>query len=93
MRTHGVLTEDDRSHSCLPHPLSSHAHHAKIKEITENYLKLEEFDYENVNRASKACGPLNKWVTSQLHYSTILRRVQPLRDEVSRFPLHMYDGV
>jgi dynein heavy chain 1, cytosolic len=55
----------------------------QIKEITETYLKNEEFDYENVNRASKACGPLHKWIVSQLQYSGILRRVQPLREEVA----------
>lgn len=32
----------------------------QVKEISDNYLKLEEFQYENVDRASKACGPLNK---------------------------------
>lgn len=46
-----------------------------MKDITDNYLKLEEFSYENVDRASKACGPLQKWVASQLHYSTILKKV------------------
>ncbi len=55
----------------------------QIKDINENYVSLEEFEYEAVNRASKACGPLNKWVVSLVQYSTILRRVQPLRDEVT----------
>jgi len=46
-----------------------------VKDITDNYLQLEEFEYENVNRASKACGPLAKWVVSQLGYSQILKKV------------------
>lgn len=58
-----------------------------VKTITDNYLKLEEFDYENVNRASKACGPLCQWVQSQLKYSEILRKVQPLREEVGKLEL------
>ncbi|CCI40158.1 unnamed protein product [Albugo candida] len=51
--------------------------------IRTNYVeKPDEFDYEKVNRASKACGPLFKWVVSQLHFTEILHRIQPLRNEV-----------
>eukprot|EP01096_Ripella_sp_DP13-Kostka_P011830 TRINITY_DN484_c0_g1_i1.p1 TRINITY_DN484_c0_g1~~TRINITY_DN484_c0_g1_i1.p1 ORF type:complete len:4631 (+),score=2721.08 TRINITY_DN484_c0_g1_i1:206-14098(+) len=55
----------------------------KIRQTLEaNYLTLEEFNYEAVNRASKACGPLVQWTIAQCRYSEILQRVQPLRDEV-----------
>ncbi|ETM34531.1 hypothetical protein L914_18397 [Phytophthora nicotianae] len=51
--------------------------------IQTNYVdKVDEFDYEKVNRASKACGPLYKWIVSQLNYTNILHKIQPLRDEV-----------
>ncbi|KAF1777758.1 P-loop containing nucleoside triphosphate hydrolase [Phytophthora cactorum] len=51
--------------------------------IQMNYVdKVDEFDYEKVNRASKACGPLYKWIVSQLSYTNILHKIQPLRDEV-----------
>ena len=50
--------------------------------INKNYIENEDFTYEIVNRASKACGPLVKWVRAQVKYSTILNSVQPLRDEV-----------
>lgn len=51
--------------------------------IQSNYVEnAEEFEYEKVNRASKACGPLYKWVISQLNYTRILHSIQPLRDEV-----------
>ena len=40
------------------------------------------FNYEKVNRASRACGPLLQWILSQLDYSEIIVRVQPLRDEM-----------
>ncbi|CAM9277136.1 unnamed protein product, partial [Phaeothamnion confervicola] len=43
-----------------------------------------DLDFESVNRASKACGPLFQWVKSQLAFSRIALRVQPLRDEVAR---------
>ncbi|KAK4618664.1 Dynein heavy chain, cytoplasmic [Fulvia fulva] len=48
------------------------------------YLSKEEFTFERVNRASKACGPLVQWVQAQVHYSAILDRVGPLRDEVDQ---------
>jgi len=56
----------------------------KVRAVIErNYIANEDFTYESVNRASKACGPLVKWVRAQVTYSTILNSVQPLRDEVS----------
>jgi dynein heavy chain 1 len=60
------------------------------KQMTKNlrikmrneYLSNEDFTYEKVNRASKACGPLVQWVQAQVNYSEILDRVGPLREEV-----------
>lgn len=46
------------------------------------YLSREGFNFETVNRASKACGPLLQWVQAQMAYSSILESVGPLRDEV-----------
>ncbi|KAM9964742.1 hypothetical protein ACTFIW_004524 [Dictyostelium discoideum] len=57
----------------------------KIREaITKGYLEDPGFDYETVNRASKACGPLVKWATAQTYYSEILDRIKPLREEVEQ---------
>ena len=55
----------------------------QVKEIQDNYLSNDELDYTSVDRASKACGPLYQWAESQIMYAIILRRVKPLRDEVS----------
>jgi dynein heavy chain 1 len=60
------------------------------KQMTKNlrlkmrneFLNDENFTYEKVNRASKACGPLVQWVQAQVNYSEILDRVGPLREEV-----------
>lgn len=60
------------------------------KQMTKNlrmkmrneFLSNEDFTYDKVNRASKACGPLVQWVQAQVNYSEILDRVGPLRDEV-----------
>lgn len=50
--------------------------------MRSEYLSRPTFTFENVNRASKACGPLVKWVIAQVNYSSILDKVGPLRDEV-----------
>ncbi|KAJ3336987.1 hypothetical protein HDU93_001788 [Gonapodya sp. JEL0774] len=54
------------------------------KVIKEQYMAEPIYNYETVNRASKACGPLVQWVLAQVNYSEILERVGPLRDEVMR---------
>ncbi|KAF7196635.1 Dynein heavy chain, cytoplasmic [Pseudocercospora fuligena] len=48
------------------------------------FLNKEDFTFERVNRASKACGPLVQWVEAQVNYSEILDRVGPLREEVDQ---------
>lgn len=50
--------------------------------MEEVYLSRPDFNYETINRASKACGPLLQWVIAQLKYSTILEEIGPLRQEV-----------
>ncbi|RUP48413.1 dynein heavy chain [Jimgerdemannia flammicorona] len=52
--------------------------------VRRKYLSDPSFDYESVNRASKACGPLVKWVIALVNYSDILDRVGPLRNEVDQ---------
>ncbi|KAI6134168.1 dynein heavy chain protein 1, partial [Pisolithus croceorrhizus] len=42
----------------------------------------EAIKKEPVQRASKACGPLVKWVLAQVRFSEILDKVEPLRNEV-----------
>jgi dynein heavy chain 1 len=60
--------------------MSVTARQSKI--MNENYLNNPDFDYESVKHASQACGPLYQWVTSQIKFSSILRKVHPLRDEM-----------
>lgn len=50
----------------------------------KNYLSNPNFEFDVVNRASKACGPLYKWVTAQCNFSAILDRVGPLREELNQ---------
>lgn len=53
-----------------------------VKRINKNYLNHKDWDIERIDRASKAAGPLAKWVNSQVSYADILERVDPLRQEV-----------
>ncbi|KAJ3290947.1 hypothetical protein HK104_006430 [Borealophlyctis nickersoniae] len=53
-------------------------------EIRSTYISNPNYNYEAVNRASKACGPLVQWVIAQVSYADILERVGPLRDEVRK---------
>ncbi|KAF2129349.1 dynein heavy chain [Dothidotthia symphoricarpi CBS 119687] len=52
------------------------------RKMLNEYLSKDNFTFEQVNRASKACGPLVQWVSAQVTYSDILDRVGPLRAEV-----------
>ena len=63
-------------------------HRVKMR---KDYLSNEDFTFEKVNRASKACGPLVQWVEAQVNYSEILDRVGPLREEVNQLEQEMLD--
>ncbi|KAK9240220.1 dynein heavy chain, N-terminal region 1-domain-containing protein [Lipomyces kononenkoae] len=47
------------------------------------YLSRSNFNFDTVNRASKACGPLILWLEAQVNYSLILESIGPLREEVA----------
>ncbi|KAK7789348.1 hypothetical protein R5R35_002380 [Gryllus longicercus] len=47
------------------------------------YLSNPDYNFEKVNRASMACGPMVKWATAQINYADMLKRVEPLREELS----------
>jgi dynein heavy chain 1 len=50
--------------------------------MMRDYIGKPAFNYETVNRASRACGPLVQWVIAQVRFSEILDKVAPLRQEV-----------
>ncbi|XP_074643936.1 cytoplasmic dynein 1 heavy chain 1-like isoform X2 [Tubulanus polymorphus] len=47
------------------------------------YLSNPDYNFEKVNRASLACGPMVKWAIAQISYAEMLKRVEPLRNELS----------
>lgn len=50
--------------------------------MNRDYLSRPGYDFAQVNRASRACGPLVKWLIAQVRFSEILDKVEPLRNEV-----------
>ena len=52
--------------------------------LENDYLSKDDFTFERVNRASKACGPLVQWAHAQVNFSSILDRVGPLREEAEQ---------
>ena len=44
------------------------------------FLSNPDYNFEKVNRASMACGPMVKWAIAQLEYSDMLNRVRMSRD-------------
>uniref|UniRef100_A0A8C3I3X7 Dynein cytoplasmic 1 heavy chain 1 n=1 Tax=Chrysemys picta bellii TaxID=8478 RepID=A0A8C3I3X7_CHRPI len=55
-----------------------------IREKMKNFMSNPSYNYEIVNRASLACGPLVKWAIAQLNYADMLKRVEPLRNELQK---------
>jgi len=52
------------------------------KQMKEKFLSNPDYNYESINRASLACGPLVKWATAQLSYADMLQQVGPLRNKL-----------
>lgn len=66
----------------------------QIKILQEKYFEgNEDLNYEVVMRASKACGPLYRWAESQIKYSLVYNRVQPLREEVEKLEIDAESAV
>ncbi|XP_063237430.1 dynein heavy chain, cytoplasmic isoform X2 [Bacillus rossius redtenbacheri] len=52
------------------------------EKMRSKYLSNPDYNFEKVNRASMACGPMVKWAIAQINYADMLKRVEPLRDEL-----------
>ncbi|CAN3373628.1 hypothetical protein DIURU_005432 [Diutina rugosa] len=51
--------------------------------LEENYLSRPDYTFEAAQRASKACGPLLRWVLAQFSYASIISSVAPLEKEMT----------
>ena len=57
------------------------------KKLESGYLSNPDFTFERVNRASKPCGPMVKWILAQHSYFLVLQKIKPLlahRAEVNK---------
>ncbi|ORM39572.1 Cytoplasmic dynein 1 heavy chain 1 [Babesia sp. Xinjiang] len=52
--------------------------------IVKNCVEEPEWDINRISKASKAAGPLAKWVVSVMSYGEIAMNVRPLLEEVER---------
>ncbi|KAJ9597996.1 hypothetical protein L9F63_026898, partial [Diploptera punctata] len=57
------------------------------EKMKSRYLSNPDYNFEKVNRASMACGPMVKWAIAQINYADMLKRVEPLRDELNSLEL------
>ncbi|UZJ52281.1 hypothetical protein CBS101457_001601 [Exobasidium rhododendri] len=78
----GILRRDDFIASIVNFDTDRQMTRQVREKMKRDYLSQAGYNYEMINRASKACGPLAKWVIAQVQYSEILDRVGPLREEV-----------
>ncbi|RIA96574.1 dynein heavy chain [Glomus cerebriforme] len=79
----GILRRDDFISSIVNYDTDKNMTKNLREKMKKEYLNKPSYNYELVNKASKACGPLVKWAIAQVTYSEILDRVGPLRNEVS----------
>ena len=80
----GLVRRDDFIASIVNYDNERQMTRTHRVKMQNEFLSKEDFTYERVNRASKACGPLVQWVEAQVNYSAILDRVGPLREEVGQ---------
>ncbi|KAI9105868.1 dynein heavy chain [Phlyctochytrium arcticum] len=76
-----IIRKDDFIASIVNYDTDKMSARAR-EEIVSSYLSNPKYNFETVNRASQACGPLVKWAIAQVQYACILERVGPLRQEV-----------
>ncbi|KAI8449285.1 dynein heavy chain, N-terminal region 1-domain-containing protein [Phakopsora pachyrhizi] len=78
----GIIRKDDFIASIVNFDTDRRMTRQLREKMKADFLSRPSFNFETVNRASKACGPLCKWVIAQVKFSEILDKVGPLRNEV-----------
>lgn len=78
-----VVRKDDFITSIVSYDSETQLTPESSEYMERTYLSRSDFNFETVNRASKACGPLLQWVIAQLRYYSILEKVMPLKEEVA----------
>lgn len=63
------------------------------EKMKTKYLSNPDYNFEKVNRASVACGPMVKWAIAQIEYSDVLKRVEPLREELKSLETQAQENI
>ncbi|PLW56951.1 hypothetical protein PCANC_02857 [Puccinia coronata f. sp. avenae] len=79
----GIIRKDDFIASIVNFDTDRKMTRQLREKMNADFLSRPSFNFDTVNRASKACGPLCKWVIAQVRFSEILDKVGPLRNEVN----------
>lgn len=77
----GIIRRDDFIQRIVNFDTNQMTKHLRDT-MKKDFLSRPSYNFETVQRASKACGPLAKWVIAQVRFSEILDKVEPLRNEV-----------
>jgi dynein heavy chain 1 len=78
----GIIRRDDFIQRIVTFDTTKQMTKALRETMKREFVSRPSYNFEMVNRASKACGPLVKWALAQVHFSEILDKVEPLRNEV-----------
>ncbi|KAF8845443.1 hypothetical protein BDN67DRAFT_1065300 [Paxillus ammoniavirescens] len=78
----GIIRRDDFIQRIVNFDTNNQMTKSLREVMKRDFLSRPSFNFETVQRASKACGPLVKWVLAQVRFSEILDKVEPLRNEV-----------
>ncbi len=78
----GIIRRDDFILRIVNFDTTTQMTKALRELMKKEFLSRPSFNFETVQRASKACGPLVKWALAQVRFSEILDKVEPLRNEV-----------
>ncbi|KAI9606639.1 hypothetical protein H4Q26_006175 [Puccinia striiformis f. sp. tritici PST-130] len=78
----GIIRKDDFIASIVNFDTDKRMTRPLREKMNADFLSRPSFNFDTVNRASKACGPLCKWVIAQVKFSEILDKIGPLRNEL-----------
>ncbi|XP_004348847.1 dynein heavy chain [Capsaspora owczarzaki ATCC 30864] len=78
----GVIIRDDFIPSIVNFKTEDLKDSTRVR-MQKEFLSNPSFKFETVDHASKACGPLVKWCIAQVGYADMLRRIEPLRNELA----------
>ncbi len=78
----GIIRRDDFIQRIVNYDTATQTTKQLRDIMKRDFLSRPSFNFETVQRASKACGPLVKWAIAQVRFSEILDKVEPLRNEV-----------